>query len=112
MAGIRGGGFWPKQAKDGSWYLEGTLGYGVAVRVYENKYKKSDKDPSHVWYISQKEQTAEKKPYQKSSGFSPRAPEVKEPYSPPPPTKFSGTVPPDENQAPWPDVDGDEPLPF
>lgn len=70
--GIRLGGFWPKQAQDGSWYLEGPFG-NVTVRVYENKYKKTDKDPSHVMYLSEKPKPQNKPaPPQTQGGFSPR----------------------------------------
>ncbi len=72
MKGIRLGGFWPKQAQDGSWFLEGPFG-NCTVRIYENSYKKDDKDPSHVMYLSEKPKAQDKpRPPQQSGSFSPR----------------------------------------
>ncbi len=51
MMAILSGQLIPKQAQDGSWYLESTLS-GYTIRVYENKFRRNDKDPSHVWYLS------------------------------------------------------------
>lgn len=81
---IRGGYLNPRQAKDGSWYLEGNLG-GFTVRVYENKYKRSDKDPSHVWYLSEKPKAARQA--QGGQGFKPQQQASMYPGAPAPESK-------------------------
>lgn len=83
---IRGGYLNNKQAKDGSWYLEGNLG-GFVIRIYENKYRRSEQDPSHVWYFSGKPKgQAPARQAQGGSGFAPRgsAPKNYAPQAPPP----------------------------
>jgi hypothetical protein len=121
--GIRLGGFWPKQAQDGTWYLEGPFG-NTTVRVYENSYKKTDKDPSHVMYLSEKPkaQGAPRPPQAPQGGFSPRnhAPQSPHGLTPRGPavaqsqppfkdhTQGAGSAPPGQ----WDPADDGSDLPF
>jgi hypothetical protein len=50
--GVRLMAFWAKQAQNGETYHEGKLG-GATVRLFLNGYKKSDKDPDVIMYLSQ-----------------------------------------------------------
>lgn len=60
MAGIRLTGLWEKTAENGEVYYEGTWG-GTILRVYTNKYKRDQKDPDCVVYLSEKKEV--KTPY-------------------------------------------------
>lgn len=124
MAGIRIAGIWEKQGQNGEVYYEGTWGNTI-IRVYSNKYKTTEKHPDCVIYLSEKKDMGARAPKQNQSA-PPRQPSTApfqrsrppetfgQPNTPAPTTKYAGTVPPNENQAPWPDVDGDNPddIPF
>jgi hypothetical protein len=108
---IKGGYLNSRQARDGSWYLEGNLG-SMVIRVYENKYKRTDQDPSHVWYLSPKSKPqTQGRQAQGGQGFQPRGPAVA-------PTQAPASAPPRNHapqgdQAPPGQWDAeDEPLPF
>ena len=61
MAGIRLGGLWVKKVQNSDKdYLEGKLG-PCTIRVYQNDYYKTDKDPAYVMYISQTPLEGQKK---------------------------------------------------
>lgn len=60
MSGVRLMGFWAKQSQDGKDYHEGTLG-GAQVRLFVNEYKKSEKDPDVIMYISARPKEGERR---------------------------------------------------
>lgn len=108
---IRGGYLNPRQAKDGSWYLEGNLG-GFIIRVYENKYKRNDKDPSHVWYFSGKPKgQPQARQAQGGQGFQPQVPAVastQKPYVDHTKGSQGDSAPPGH----WDDQDSGGEMPF
>lgn len=111
--GIRLAGLWNRQAPNGEWYIEGSFGPSAIIRIYENKYKKTDKDPSHVMYVNDREKNAQTSTAKSQGSFNPRPPEVKsQGYVPAPTTKYAGSVPPEENNPPWPEGDEIDPIPF
>lgn len=65
MSGLRVCGLWAKQAPNGETFHEGSLG-GMVVRIYLNSYKKTEKDPDVVVYLSQPERRGGQKPQQRS----------------------------------------------
>lgn len=109
MAGVRLGGLWikklPNEDKD---FLEGKLGLAT-IRIYQNSYQKSDKDPAYVMYLSQTPLPGDKPVVKPRSRITPRpqgnvAPQ-KAPYK-------DHTVPnegPPTEEVPWPD---DSEMPF
>ncbi len=120
MNGIRLGGLWSKQAQDGSWYIEGPFGQ-ANIRIYENKYKKSEKDPAYVMYVSEKAKPQQQtRPPQQSGGLSPRNQAPQQTRQPTPvrmPTQPGNQPFVDHTQGgdqtpPGQWDPGDEPLPF
>ncbi len=112
MAGIRLGGVWQKTNPQGEIYYEGSLGPTI-LRIYSNKYKRTEKDPDCVVYISEKPKEGQRKgpPQQgpaKSGGVAFGA---KAPQGPPPAKRYDPPVESDPNDVPWPEA-GDEPMPF
>ena len=122
--GVRLMAFWAKTAQNGETYHEGKLG-GATVRLFVNGYKKADKDPDVIMYLSQ---TPFNKPAQAGapaavpgkSRITPR-PQPQEQQAPPPrnmaPQKTAYVdhtqggygVDPQSKDVPWPDS---EELPF
>ena len=47
-------GLWKQEAKDGSVYYSGSLTYSTNILMFKNRYKKSDRDPDLILYISEK----------------------------------------------------------
>lgn len=92
MAGVRLGGLWLNTGANGEQYWEGPFGSQSIIRIYENKYKKTEKEPVAVMYISQKME----------DGKRPFKPAVKpKPKITPAPGYVDHTIPKDE--APWPE---------
>lgn len=65
--GVRLMAFWAKQAQNGETYHEGKLG-GATVRLFLNGYKKTDRDPDVIMYLSQT-------PFDKNKGKTTQAPQ-------------------------------------
>ena len=51
---VKLGGLWKQEAKDGSVYYSGSLTYSTNLLMFKNKFKKSDRDPDLILYISEK----------------------------------------------------------
>lgn len=105
MAGLRIAGVWEKTAPNGEVYYEGPWG-NTLVRVYSNKYKKSEKDPDCVIYLSERPNDKRKPAPTKVQANVPFRKPIQGPapakrYDPP------GEMP-DTNDVPWPDSN-DEP---
>jgi hypothetical protein len=47
---IRLGGLWRQESRSGEEFLSGPLG-GGRLLVFENKHRKSDREPTHVLYL-------------------------------------------------------------
>lgn len=47
---VRLGGLWTHKTKQGDAFLSGSLGNAQLV-IYENGFKKTDKDPTHIAYL-------------------------------------------------------------
>lgn len=117
MSGLRIAGVWEKTAPNGEVYYEGRWGT-VIIRVYGNKYKRTEKDPDCVIYlnkvIDEKRATAPKKSpiTPKKTGITPRPPEVRPPSAPFPQSRQTQPVSPEENDPPWPEGDNESEIPF
>lgn len=127
MSGIRIMGFHAKKSADGKEYHEGFLG-GALVRLFVNEYRKSDKDPDVIMYMSQRprDDARPQAPPQQRQGagkITPRPQQVVIPHRITPgtqaaiPTKQEYVdhtqggygVDPQSQDVPWPDSDD---LPF
>lgn len=51
---IKIGGLWKQQSKSGDVYYSGSLTYSTNLLLFKNRYKKSEKDPDLLLYVSQK----------------------------------------------------------
>lgn len=81
MAGIRIAGVWEKKNPQGKVYYEGTWGNAI-LRIYGNDYKKTERDPDCVVYLSEKPKEdkrpgqrlaqAQAAPFQKKSPITPK----------------------------------------
>lgn len=111
-SGIRISGLWQKETAQGVVFYEGNWG-NATIRVYQNSYKKSDKDPDCIVYLSETPKEERRTagppkvsgpPFQKKSGITPRPTQSK--------TFVDHTAPKDS--APWPDGpnDHDSEVPF
>jgi len=47
-------GLWKQQSKSGDVYYSGSLTYSTNLLMFKNKFKKSDRDPDLILYISEK----------------------------------------------------------
>ena len=56
-------GLWKKETDNGVHY-SGGFGYSANILLFQNKYKRSEKDPDLILYVAQK---AEKKPEEEST---------------------------------------------
>lgn len=109
MAGIRMTGFWAKTSPDGKVYHEGTLG-GAVVRLFLNDYKKTDKDPDVVMYLSAKPKDAPRSQARPHPAARP-APQVTRPQAQVQPYKdhTQSSEGPPPYDAPFP---SDDEMPF
>ena len=47
-------GLWRKESRNGNVYYQGSLSYSTNIFMFKNKFKKSDRDPDLILYISEK----------------------------------------------------------
>lgn len=71
--GIKFAAFWGKVGRDGKQYWEGRLG-GVTLRLFTNDYKKTDKQPDLVCYMSETPRDEQKQGRAPQAPISPQAP--------------------------------------
>lgn len=71
MAGVNLGGLWEKKAANGDVYYEGNFGFAI-IRVYNNKYKKAEKDPDCVMYISERPKAGAQQGVRPGPPFKPK----------------------------------------
>ena len=53
-AKIKIGGLWKKEGKDGTVFYQGGLSYSSNLLIFKNKFKRSERDPDLILYISEK----------------------------------------------------------
>lgn len=53
-------GLWKQQSKNGDVYYSGSLTYSTNILLFKNKYKKSERDPDLILYISEKKKKEKK----------------------------------------------------
>ena len=53
-------GLWKKEAKDGTVFYQGKLSYSSNLLLFKNKFKRSEKDPDLILYISEKKKKERK----------------------------------------------------
>ena len=58
---IKIGGLWKKEGKDGVVFYSGNLSYSSNLLIFKNKFKRSERDPDLILYISEKKKKEEKK---------------------------------------------------
>ena len=51
---IKIGGLWKKEGKDGTVFYSGNLSYSSNLLLFKNKFKRSERDPDLILYISEK----------------------------------------------------------
>jgi len=51
---IKIGGLWKKESKDGTVFYQGGLSYSSNLLIFKNKFKRSERDPDLLLYVSQK----------------------------------------------------------
>lgn len=108
MAKIKVTGLWRKNGQSGDYYT-GSAGHTTEYVLFPNSYKKTDKDPDYVLYLSEKlkpELAPEQKPQaQAKPKVTPRqAPPNKAPNATrraPPPAEIPNFD--DANEIPWPE---------
>ena len=49
-------GLWKSKTKEGKTYLRGNLTYSTNIFIFENGYKKTEKDPDFFLSIAEKEE--------------------------------------------------------
>jgi len=54
MNGVKISGLWKNTSKEGKTFLSGTLG-GIKVLVFQNEFKKENKDPDFNLFFAPKE---------------------------------------------------------
>lgn len=109
MAGIRLAGVWEKTAPNGEVYFEGPLG-GALVRVYQNKYKRSDKDPDCVIYLSEKPKDNKRNQTPNTPAKTAMFGKGTPPPAPAKPRVAPPQSPPSQDEVPWPDPN--EEIPY
>lgn len=101
--------FWAKQTQNGETYHEGKLG-GATVRLFLNGYKKSDRDPDVIMYLSQTPFNKDKaKPQAQGQAQAPRITPRPQAQAKPAYKDWTKQEEPPQNDAPWPT---EEELPF
>jgi len=56
---IKIGGLWKKEAKDGTVFYQGGLSFSSNLLLFKNKFKRSERDPDLILYISEKKKKKE-----------------------------------------------------
>lgn len=51
---VKLGGLWKKEAKDGTVFYSGNLSYSSNILIFKNKFKRTERDPDLILYISEK----------------------------------------------------------
>lgn len=51
---IKIGGLWKKESADGVVFYSGNLSYSSNLLIFKNKFKRSERDPDLILYISEK----------------------------------------------------------
>ena len=51
---VKLGGLWKKEAKDGTVFYQGNLSYSSNLLLFKNKFKRTERDPDLILYISEK----------------------------------------------------------
>ena len=46
-------GLWKKESKDGTVFYQGKLSYSSNILLFKNKFKRNEKDPSLILYLSE-----------------------------------------------------------
>lgn len=108
MAGIRVAGLWEKTAPNGEKYYEGTWG-PCTIRVYSNKYKKSERDPECVVYLNEKPKD-EKGKFSNTPAKAAMFGKSTPPPVPAKPRVAPPQSPPSQDEVPWPDPN--EEIPY
>ena len=54
VAKVKIGGLWKKEGKDGTVFYSGNLSYSSNILIFKNKFKRSERDPDLILYISEK----------------------------------------------------------
>ena len=58
---IKIGGLWKKEGKDGVVFYSGNLSYSSNLLIFKKEFKRSERDPDLILYISEKKKKEEKK---------------------------------------------------
>lgn len=54
---VKIGGLWRQESsKDGSVFYSGALSYSSNILIFKNKFKKNERDPDLILYVSKREQ--------------------------------------------------------
>jgi hypothetical protein len=69
-ARVRVCGLWRNKTRDGTTYLAGPWG-SLRVAIFSNAYKRDEKDPDYVLYLSPSENRGTRKP-EATQGAAPR----------------------------------------